>query len=72
MRNKSIKKDYEFRYVHDFGDVDSPEGRRFVKRASHKRVRSRFNKAAKNDAVSAIVEGVLAADRVETEGEIYE
>lgn len=72
MRNKSIKKDYEFRYVHDFGDVDSPEGRRFVKRASHKRVRSRFNKAAKNDAVSAIVEGVLAADRVETEGEVYE
>ena len=36
MRNKSIKKDYEFRYVHDFGDVESPEGRRFVKRTSHK------------------------------------
>ena len=61
MRNKSIKKDYEFRYVHDFGDVDSPEGRRFVKRASHKRVRSKFNKAARNDAVSAIVEGIETA-----------
>lgn len=72
MRNKSIKKDYEFRYVHDFGDVDSQEGRRFVKRASHKRVRSRFNKAARNDVVSTIVEGVLAADRIGTEGESYE
>ena len=72
MRNKSIKKDYEFRYVHDFGDVESPEGRRFVKRTSHKRVRSRFNKAARNDAVSAIVEGVFAANRIGTEGESYE
>lgn len=72
MRNKSIKKDYEFRYVHDFGDVESPEGRRFAERTSHNQVWSRFNKAAKNDAVSAMVEGVFAANRIGTEGESYE
>ena len=72
MRNKSLRKDYELKHSHDFGDFDSPAGRRFTKKTSHKRVRSRMNKAARNDAVSAIVDRMLASNQFGIKGESYE
>lgn len=51
MSNKSLRKDYEFKRSYDFVDFWSPAGKRFTKKVSHKRVRSRFNKATKQAAM---------------------
>ena len=42
MPNKSLKKDYELKHSYDYSDFDSPEGRRFTKKTSHRRIRQRF------------------------------
>ncbi len=72
MGNKSLKKDYTLKHSYNFGDFDSPAGRRFTKKTSHKEVRSRLNKAARNDAVAAIVERMIAANKIGIKGESYE
>lgn len=46
---KSVKKEYEFKHSYDFSDFDSPTGRKFTKKVSHKRVRRRFNNKGKEN-----------------------
>lgn len=42
MPNKSLKKEYELKHSYDYADFWSPEGKRFTKKTSHRRIRRRF------------------------------
>lgn len=42
MANKSLKKEYEVGHSYDYSDYSTPEGRKFTKQNSHRRVRRRL------------------------------
>ena len=53
MGNKSMKKQYELKHSYDFADFGTPEGKKFTKQNSHRRVRRRL-------AGSAAIKKILA------------
>lgn len=44
---KSVHREYEYKHSYDFGEFDSPAGKKFTKKISHKRIRKMFNNACK-------------------------
>ena len=40
---KSVHREYEYKHSYDFGEFDSPAGKKFTKKISHKRIRKMFN-----------------------------
>lgn len=46
MGNKSMTKEYELGHSYDFDDFSTPEGKKFTKQNSHRRVRRRLTGSA--------------------------
>lgn len=44
---KSVHREYEYKHSYDFGEFDSPAGKKFTKKISHKRIRKMFNNECK-------------------------
>jgi hypothetical protein len=53
---KSVHREYEYKHSYDFGEFDSPAGKKFTKKISNKRIRKMFNNKGKESIEETYVE----------------